>query len=441
MKDGLTLTANDERRIEVLNRVLAGDLTTMAAAPLLGVSERQARRLLASYREDGPRGLIHGNRGRRPAHALSEDVRQQVVTLARERYSGVNHSHLAELLAERDNLPLARSTLSDLLRAEGIRSPRPQKRRSKHRSRRERYPREGMLLQVDASHHDWLESRAAGLGRFALLAFIDDATGKIVAARFQETEDARGYFLVMQDLCRRTGVPEALYSDKHSVFWPTNGATLQDQLAGRRSSTQFGRALQELGVALIAAHSPQAKGRIERLWGTLQDRLVSELRLAGIDSIAGAQAYLPAFIARFNKKFSVDAATPGSAYRPRLRLHELRDILCFKHDRVVSKDNVVGVDGVFLQILPGAQRIGYSKALVTVRESLDYRFSVTYDGRELPSKLLPLRKLLTPTPAPKRAPSPPALAPPATLAPPALWKPPTDHAWRKPFLVTKSLGT
>lgn len=431
---GLVLKAKDEQRIEVLIRVEAGLLTPAGAAVLLGLSERQARRLLVAYRERGPRGVVHGNRGKPPAHATSTEFRDQVRALAMGRYTGVNHSHLAELLAEREGITVPRSTLSDILRDVGIRSPRPQKRRSKHRSRRERYPQEGMLLQVDASHHAWLQDHRS---RFALLAVIDDATGKVPAARFHETEDAEGYLRVLRDLCRRTGVPQALYTDKHSIFWPTNGESLKEQLAGRRSPTQFGRAMAELGIQLIAAHSPQAKGRVERLWGTLQDRLVQELRLANITTIEQANAYLPGFLTRFNRSFSVAPEQPGSAYRPRRNAAELDHILCFKHERVVSKDNSVRVDQVILQILPGPHRLGYSKATVAVHESLDHRFTVHFEGRPLPAKQLPLSKLL----APKRPPTTSTLAILVPPQPTLSWKPPASHPWKRYPVVTKSLGT
>lgn len=430
MGDGLTLSKQEERRIEILTRLLAKQLTLGEAAPLLGVGERQARRLLKQYTDGGPRSIVHGNRGRRPAHAVSDQVRAQVVNLAKGRYTGVNHSHLAELLGAREGIVLPRSTLARILGQAGIRSPRAKRRRSRHRSRRERYPQEGMLLQTDASHHDWLQGRGP---RMVLLAVIDDATGKVPAARFHTSEDTQGYFLLLQDLCQETGVPQALYSDKHAVFWPTQGESLAEQLAGRRSTTQFGRAMAELGIQLIAAHSPQAKGRVERLWDTLQDRLVAELRLAGIASLEDANAYLPGFLARFNRSFAVVAEQPESAYRPRLGPATLAEVFCFKHERVVSNDNTVRVDQVVLQILPGPKRRGYAKATVTVEESLDHHFSVRFEGKMLPSKLIPVRRLLTPKPR-QRARASSAAAP-----EPKLWKPAPDHPWKR-AAVTKSLS-
>jgi transposase len=431
---GLNLTKRDEQRIGVLIRIEAGVLGKAEGAVLLGLSERQVRRLVVRYRSEGPRGAVHGNRGRKPAHVVPGQVRDRVRALASGPYAGVNHSHLSELLAEREGIDLPRSTLSDILREAGIRSPRPQRRRNRHRSRRERYSQEGLLLQIDASLHDWLEGRGP---RLTLLGAIDDATSKVVALRFEATEDARGYLLLLRQVCTRTGVPQALYSDRHSIFWPTNGETLQEQLAGRRSPTQFGRAMAELDVQLIAAHSPQAKGRIERLWGTLQDRLVSELRLAGVTTAEEANAYLPAFITRFNRTFGVEAELPGSAYRPRLSKAAADRSLCFKHERIVTRDNIVRLGQVVLQILPGPGRIGYAQAKVTIAESLDHRFSVHFQGHQLQSKLVPVRKLLTPKPLVRRAPPAPSSDLTST---PKHWTPPASHPWRNYPPVTKSLG-
>jgi transposase len=431
MGDGLKLSKQDEQRAIVLGQVGAGILGIAEAATLIGVSARQVRRLLAAYLREGPRGIVHGNRGRAPAHATSAEVRRQVIALATGKYEGVNHCHLAELLVEREDLHVSRPTLARLLSGAGVRSPKPQRRRTKHRSRRERYPQEGMLLQIDASHHHWFGKE---LPRVALLAVIDDATGKVPAACFQPTEDARGYMTLLRQVVLKTGVPGAIYSDRHSIFWPTNGELLQEQLAGRRSPTQFGRAMHELGIQLIAAHSPQAKGRVERLWGTLQDRLVSELRLAAVTTIEQANALLPAFLARFNRRFAVAAEAPGLAYRPRLSASLADAALCFKQERVVAKDNVVRLHGMLFQILPGPNRLGYANATVIIRESLDARYSVYYKDRHLPAKLIPARKLIVP-----RAIKPLGAIAPAV--PPVTPAPPSTHPWRTYPAVTKSLNT
>lgn len=431
MEDGLILNEQDEQRAIVLGRVCAGLLGVAEAAALIGLGERQVRRLVAAYQREGPRGIVHGNRGRPPTHAVSSEVRAQVIALATGKYEGVNQSHLAELLGEREDLHVSRSTLRRMLADIGVGSPKPQRRRSKHRSRRERYPQEGMLLQIDASHHHWFGQE---IPRIALLAVIDDATGKVPAAWFQPTEDARGYLTVLRQVVMKTGVPDAIYSDRHSIFWPTNGESLKEQLAGRRSPTQFGRAMADLGIQLIAAHSPQAKGRVERLWGTLQDRLVSELRLAGIMTIEQANAFLPAFLARFNRRFAVVAETPGLAYRPRLNASLANAALCFKHERVVAKDNIVRLDDMLFQILPGPNRLGYAKATVTIRESLDARYSVFYNDRHLPAKLMPARRLVVPRSIKTLGALNPVQRPITTV-------PPAPHPWRTYQPVTKSLNT
>jgi len=198
----------------VLNHVERGELTGEDSAVLMGLGLRQVRRLLAAYRKDGGAALAHGNRGRRPVHALSEEIRKQVVALAQVRYEGFNHHHLTELLAEREGLVVSRSSVWRILTAAGLRSSR-HRRPPRHRCRRVRYPQEGMLLQIDGSQHNWLEGR----GRYlTLVAAIDDATGTVAGAVFREQEDAQGYFLMLREVISSKGVPLALYRDRHGIF-------------------------------------------------------------------------------------------------------------------------------------------------------------------------------------------------------------------------------
>ena len=296
----------------VLNQVERGDLRGKQAAALMGLCLRQMRRLLAAYRKEGSAALSHGNRGHRPVHALSEETGKQVIALAQGRYAGFNHHHLTELLAEREGLVLSRSSVWRILTAAGLRSSR-HRRPAKHRCRRERYPQEGMLLQIDGSRHDWLEGRGPYL---TLVGAIDDATGSVPYALFREQEDAQGYFLLLQEIVCSKGIPLALYSDRHGIFQRSvkDPDTLEEQLSGERQPTQFGRALKELGIQPILALSPQAKGRIERLWGTFQDRLVAELRLAGASTMDEANRVLEDFLPRFNARFSVPASQSGFVY-------------------------------------------------------------------------------------------------------------------------------
>jgi len=278
-----------------------GESSVGEGAALLGVSARQARRLLAAYRQRGVAALAHGNRGRVPTNAVDEETRRMVVTLATERYKGFNQVHLTEQLGEMEGIALSRSSVRRILGAAGIGSPR-QRRAPKHRSRRERYLQAGMLVQIDASPHDWLEGRGPQL---TLFAAIDDATGEVLALLFRAEEDAQGYFLLVRMIVTTHGRPLAVYHDRHGIFRVNAPETLAEQLAGEREPTQFGRLLDELAITSIPARSPQAKGRIERLFGTLQDRLVSMLRLAGATNEAEATACLPTFLSDYNIRFMV----------------------------------------------------------------------------------------------------------------------------------------
>jgi transposase len=257
---GLTLSTTEQNRSQILNGVLERHWSMHEAAPLLGVSERQGWRLLAAYRGEGARGLAHKNRGRIPPNTTPEAIQQQVVALAQERYWGINHTHLTELLAQREGLRLSRPTVRRVLVRAGLSSPR-QRRLPQHRCRRQRMPQEGMLLQLDGSHHAWLEDRGPGL---TLLLAVDDATGTLPYALFQEQEDTRGYLSLLQGIIERRGVPMAVYTDGHAVFQPRRGPWELSRVWRKGPSTQWSRALEELGVTQILAHSPQAKGRVER---------------------------------------------------------------------------------------------------------------------------------------------------------------------------------
>lgn len=384
---GLTLSQKEQRRVQVLNLVLEGKVQVWEAAKLLGVSERHGWRLLAAYREEGAAGLVHGNRGRPSVRATPQEVLGRLVWLAQERYPRVNHSQLTEFLQEREGLVLSRSTVRRVLVAAGLRSHR-RRRPPKHRSRRERYPQEGMLLQIDGSRHDWLEGRGP---RLTLIAAIDDATGTVPSGLFREEEDAHGYFLLLREILQRKGVPVALYSDRHGIFQrsPKERESLEEQLLGERQPTQFGQALQELGIHAIFALSPQAKGRIERLWGTFQDRLVVELRLAGASSVEEANAVLQAYLPRFDARFGVPAAEPGMAYRPVPQGLDLDGVLSFKYQRTVATDNTVRFGNRTLQLLPNTQRASYARARVEVQERLDGSLAVCYQGQVLATRDAP----------------------------------------------------
>ena len=365
------MTPKEQTRLQVLNSLMAEHMTLDQAATLMGVSTRHTRRMLAAYRERGVAAVAHGHRGRRAPNATPEAVLADVVHLAGTRYPGANHTHLSELLSEREGIDIGRTTLRRILVNAGLKSPR-RRRPPKHRVRRQRMPREGMLIQVDGSIHPWLGDQVPP---FTLLIAVDDATGTVTDALFCEKEEAYTYFLLIQDLVQSAGIPVALYVDRHGVFRHTPGSGLPG------TSTQFSRAMDELGIQMIFALSPQAKGRVERAAGTFQDRLVTELRLACASSIGEANGVLEQFLPRYNRRFRVPPQCSKSAYRPLDCDLYLDRVLCFKHRRKVAKDNTVKFQLHTLQLLPEPERPSYAGAVVEVLEGLDGRLRVRHEGR------------------------------------------------------------
>lgn len=429
-EEQVTLTGREQKRARVLNEVLAGRWTRREAAQVLGLSERHLRRLLAAYGRDGPRALVHGNRGRPSVRAWPAEVGARVVELARSTYAGFNHQHFTERLAADEGLVIGRTTVRRFLVQAGLVSPR-RHRPPKHRTRRERMPQAGMLLQADGSRHRWLGPDGPLL---TLIGGIDDATGTVPWALFRGQEDAQGYMLWLHQVVQRAGIPLALYVDRHGIFQrsPREPLSLEEELAGGPLPTQFGRVLQELNIQRIDALSPQAKGRVERLWGTLQDRLVAELRLAGATTLEQANQVLGAFLERFNARFTVPPVQAGSAYRPLPEGFVPEQVFCFKYQRVVSPDNTVRFAGRSVQLLADPQRASYSRATVEVHERLDGGLAVFFQGRCLATRPAPPT---APTLRARKGPRVPRL-PARDPRLPRLHdgtRPAANHPWRRPY--------
>lgn len=372
------LSQKELQRVAVISRCIQGTLTCARAAELLALSPRHVKRLKARYRQGSAAALAHVSRGRPSPRRLPDPLRQRILALARTRYAGFNDHHLHEKLCEIEGFSLGRETLRRLLRSAGLGSPR-KRRAPTHRLRRLARAREGEMLLLDASLHRWLEQRGPEL---TLLALLDDATRKVLAAEFFPSEDAHGYFRLLRRVLRRHGIPLSLYGDRHSVFVRNDDHwSLEEQLAGKRQPTQFGRALAQLGITYIAARSPQAKGRIERLWGTFQDRLTSELRLGGAGNLASANQVLHRFIAEYNRRFARAPRETPSAWRPAPQ--NLDRICCLVHERSVGNDNVVQWDGRRFQIPPQPQRFTFAGAKVQIYESLEGKVSIYYADTKL----------------------------------------------------------
>ena len=440
MNTQVTLTMKEQHKLKMVVDYEAGKVHAQSAAELLGISKRQFRRLVAAYRKRGVVALTHGNRGKTPVNRIPESTREKIVNLAKTTYQDYNDSHFTEELAEQpEPIVVSRSTLRRIRRAAGQGSPR-KRRAPRYRSRRERYPQAGMLLQTDGSRHAWLEARGPGL---TLIGMIDDANNEIVGATFREEEDATGYFLVLKQVCLTKGLPQALYADRHTIFQSPSQPTVEQELASDLPRTQFGRLVDELGIQLIAARSPQAKGRIERLWGTLQDRLVKELRSAGAGDLESANRVLAAYLPKFNTHFQVPAAQPDSAYVPWPVERDPANYFCFKYSRTVTNDNTVSFNHHRLQIPSGPDRKSYAKAKVELRHYPDGTLTIIYQAQTLAT-------FQPETPAPPRvgqfkpAVSPPSSPPLASVPDPLPkqphlpTKPTPNHPWRSPAVLKET---
>ncbi len=377
-QETFTLSQKELQRVEVISQCVQGSLACARAAELLAVTPRQIQRLKARYRQGSAAALAHASRGRPSHRRIPQRVRDRIVQLARTRYAGFIDHHLCEKLIEQEGFSLSRETLRRLLRSQGLGSPR-KRHPPAHRQRRLRVAREGQLVQLDGSPHDWLQGRGP---RLTVLGMQDDASGKILAAQFFPSETAAGYFCLLQSLLDRFGVPTAFYGDRSSIFVRNDDSwTVEEELAGRRQPTQFGRALAQLGITFIAAQSPQAKGRVERLWGVLQDRLTSELRLAQAGDMHSANAVLRGFLADYNRRFARTPREAAKAWRP--APDDLQRICAFRHERIVSNDNVVQWDGCRLQIPPQNRRCSFAGAKIQLYQTPDGRVSLYYGDTRL----------------------------------------------------------
>lgn len=392
----------------MLHQVLERKVTQREAAGLLGLSDRQVRRLLQRVRVEGEEGICHRARGKASNHRIPPRVKARALTLFRDTYRDFNLVHATEKLGEVHGIPLHAETLRLWLHAAGI--PYKKRRARQHRQWRERKAHCGELVQLDGSHHDWFEGRGPVC---VFLGYIDDATNT-VWGRFYDYE---GTWPAMDSLKRylgRYGLPQSVYLDKHTTYKSWAQPTLDEQLSDQRPMSQFERCLAELGIDVIHANSPQAKGRVERLFKTLQDRLVRELRLLGIRSVADANAFLARYWPQYNRRFSKPAASLADLHRPAPARRALDRILCIKDERTVKNDFTIAHRGALYQLdQPTRAR------QVTVEERLDGTLHLTYKGRELRYRAIPAR-------LPKAAP-----APPRVLHATTPWTPRADHPWRR----------
>ena len=371
-EDRVIMSVKELRRVHVIRQTREKKLTQVKAGTLLGLTPRHIRRLIARVAQAGDHGLAHRGRGKPSNRRLPEKLQTKALTLCEKRYGDVGPTLAAEQLAEHQGITLSDETLRGWRLAKGV--THFQRRKRPHRAWRERKAQVGELVQLDGSHHDWFEERGP---RCVLMAYIDDASSRVYA-RFYEYEGTIPAMDSFTRYVRRYGIPLAVYADKHTTYQSLAEPTVEEQLAGTKPQSQFGRALSELGIELIAAHSPQAKGRVERLFKTLQDRLVKELRLAGITTIEAANRFLDEWLPIYNRRCSVQPAQPADLHRPRPASRELDRSLCIKTTRCLRRDWTVAHHGHLSQV-----QTNIRATHVQVEERVEGTRRMTHHGRPL----------------------------------------------------------
>lgn len=368
-KDIIMLRQKDLRRLHVVHKVLEERMTQKDAAQLISLSERQIRRIVKRIREEGDGGIVHRSRGEPSQRRLPKKLKQRIIRLYKKTYEDFGPTLFTEKLEEREGITVSRETARTWLKEEGLWTTH--RKRREHRQWRERKDRSGELVQMDGSHHEWFEGRGPAC---VFMGYIDDATGKVFG-RFYGYE---GTIPAMDSFMRYTqkyGLPMAVYLDRHTTYKSPAEPTLEDELNGTEPLSEFGRALGELGVELIHAHSPQAKGRIERLFNPLQDRLVKEMRLEGISTIEEANAFLVSYLPRYNRRFAVAAKKKGNLHRSPRGI-DLNAILCVKTVRSLNNDHTIRHEKKVYQIEDKVQ----TKRII-VEDRIDGSMRIRYKGK------------------------------------------------------------
>lgn len=343
-KDIIMASQRELKRLHIVQKAIEGAIKQTEAAAMLSLSSRHIGRIIIRVKEEGPQGVVHRSRGRESNRKLPKEVKDQVLSLYRKNYEGFGPTLAQEKLLERDGIRISDETLRKWLIEAGLWKKKRKGRQ--HRQWRPRKDRYGEMIQVDGSHHDWFEGRGPAC---VFMGYIDDATGKVYG-RFYEYEGTIPAMDSFRRYIRKNGLPMSLYMDKHTTYKATGKPTIEDELNGTEPVSEFGRALKELGVQLIHAHSPQAKGRVERLFNTLQDRLVKEMRLWGISSIAEANDFLKEYLPIYNRRFAKKAAETENLHRSIPKGLDLHRILCIKTERTLKNDFTIAHDRKLYQI-------------------------------------------------------------------------------------------
>ncbi|MCL4537443.1 MAG: ISNCY family transposase [Nitrospirae bacterium] len=406
-KDIIMIRQKELRRLHVIHRVLDGEITQVKASEMLSLSERQIRRIVKRIGQEGDIGIAHKSRGKESSRKLPEKLTERVVYLYQQKYQGFGPTLFSEKLAELEDIHISDETARKWLIEAGLWEVN--RRQRTHRQWRQRKEHYGEMVQMDGSHHDWFEGRGP---ECVLMAYIDDATNRVYC-RFYEYEGTIPAMDSFKRYIKKYGIPMSIYFDKHTTYKSTAEPTIEEEINGEEPLSEFGRALEELGVQRIYAHSPQAKGRIERLFKTLQDRLIKEMRLKGIKSVEEANKFLKTYLPKYNKKFSLKAHRSEDLHMPVPEGIDLDAILCIKTGRTVRNDNTISYQKELYQI----EEVMAGK-IVTVTERIDGTMRMLYQGRNLKFRQINVR--------PERPQKQKVKIKRRTA-----YIPPADHPWRK----------
>jgi transposase len=415
-KDMITMSRREAKRLHIIYQALDKKMTQGTAAGLIGLGDRQIRRMIRRIQEEGDEGICHRSRGRTSNHRIPKKVKERALRLFKEEYHDFNLAHATEKLYEVHGITINDETLRLWLNEAEI--PYKKRKVKKHRQRRERRAHFGELVQIDGSHHDWFEGRGPIC---VFMGYIDDATNT-VHGRFYDYEGTMPAMDSMKRYIKRYGIPKSVYLDKHTTYKSWAEPTIEEQLNDQKPMSHFEKSLAELVIEVIHANSPQAKGRVERLFKTLQDRLVREMRLMGIKSVDEANEFLTTYLPKYNRKFTKPAVSEADLHRPALHSRELDRIFCIKEERTVKNDFTIAHNNMLYQIEQATRA-----KRVMVEERLDGTVHITYNGQDLRFREITKTKTLNKATAEA----------PLLLQEQKPWTPSVDHPWKQLFLSKK----
>jgi transposase len=413
-KDMIRMSRREAKRLHVIHQALDEQITQAEAARLIDISDRQIRRMIRRIREEGDEGICHRSRGKASNHRIPKKVKERALKLFREEYHDFNLAHATEKFFEVHGIAINDETLRLWLNEAAI--PYKKRKVRKHRQRRERKAHFGELVQIDGSHHDWFEGRGPVC---VFMGYIDDATNT-VHGRFYDYEGTMPAMDSMKRYIKRYGIPKSVYLDKHTTYKSWAEPTIEEQLNDQKPMSHFEKSLATLAIEAIHANSPQAKGRVERLFKTLQDRLVREMRLLGIKSVEEANAFLTDYLPKYNRRFKKPAASKSDLHQPALHSRELDRILCIKEERTVKNDFTIAHNSMLYQIEQATRA-----KKVTVEERLDGSLHISYKGQDLRYREI------------TKQPAGDAEVSPLLLRERKPWTPSVDHPWKRSFLTKR----